>query len=464
MRFSVVIPSYNRAAQLMLTLAAFEKMAYPLGQFELIVVNDGLTDDTDQRLRQYAPPYPLQLVSLSRQTGRAVARNVGVSAARGDILVFCDPDFVVLPQFLSMHDQYQSQAENAVVSGIPHSWGRVYPHFHADFTEEEKHVARASLQQSGLWQDGYWHARSTVEIVTPDDIRHGTGQLERVVASWDLPQPIKAQFASTDVAPWMLAVTRCLSMPRRLFRQAGGFFDKFQQHGLEDWELGYRLHRLGCRFASIAQTIGYHQEHPGSYRNGESATVNLDLLYENNGCSDPELSLLAVYPPSKDIRVYKNVLRILQAWATGDNPLYRSAAAHVRATCERGARLCIDNPASPAYLQLLEAVQPAFKAASDLYELHGTGELPEIRRILGEACGAGPLPDQPPPGTVALPVRKRARKRPAFMRRHARRRRLARKRPAFTRRHAMRRRRLGKRRPALRKRAAASRSRIKRSG
>lgn len=40
MRFSVIIPARNRAKQLMLTLASFEKQTYPMDQFEVVVVND----------------------------------------------------------------------------------------------------------------------------------------------------------------------------------------------------------------------------------------------------------------------------------------------------------------------------------------------------------------------------------------------------------------------------------------
>src|SRR5690606_6471551 len=105
-RFSVIIPTRNRAKQLMLTLASFERQTCPPDQFEVVVVNDGSTDDTMAHLQQYRPPYRLTVVSLNQPVGRAVARNVGVSASSEDMLIFCDADFIVFPDFIRVHEAY----------------------------------------------------------------------------------------------------------------------------------------------------------------------------------------------------------------------------------------------------------------------------------------------------------------------------------------------------------------------
>lgn len=88
-RFSVVIPSYQRAE---LTARAVESvLAQSWPASEIIVVDDGSTDGTAERIAAYAPR-----VNVLRQpnAGVAAARNAGVAAARHEWIAFLDSDDV----------------------------------------------------------------------------------------------------------------------------------------------------------------------------------------------------------------------------------------------------------------------------------------------------------------------------------------------------------------------------------
>jgi glycosyltransferase involved in cell wall biosynthesis len=90
---SVVLPTYNRAHLLEPSL---ESVRAQTGvEFEIVVVDDGSTDDTLARLGRIADPR-LRVVTIAHG-GVAAARNAGVAAARGDVIAFHDSDDVALP-------------------------------------------------------------------------------------------------------------------------------------------------------------------------------------------------------------------------------------------------------------------------------------------------------------------------------------------------------------------------------
>jgi glycosyltransferase involved in cell wall biosynthesis len=84
---SVVIPTYNRAKMICATIDNVLEQTYR--DFELIIVDDGSTDDTLSTLRTYGDR--IRVISQAN-AGPAVARNRGAEAARGEIIAFQDSD------------------------------------------------------------------------------------------------------------------------------------------------------------------------------------------------------------------------------------------------------------------------------------------------------------------------------------------------------------------------------------
>ncbi|MFC5529119.1 glycosyltransferase family 2 protein [Cohnella yongneupensis] len=360
MKFSVIMPTYNRSAQVTLTLAAFEKQTWPMDDFEVIVVNDGSTDDTLERLRQCHTPYRLVIVTLESTGGRSVARNVGVRAAQGEYLIFCDPDYIVLPRFIEVHAHYLNRHPNTAISGVPYMWKNAYTQVFPDYSAEERVKVTAVLQQAGLWNETFENLDRVIEIVTPDDIRQHTGKLEQVISPFEeASEPVIQQFVRTDVAPWLLCVTRSLSMSREMFDHVGGFYEPFKMYGFEDWELGYRLHRLGYPFVCIGEIIGYHQEHPSAFRNTDVNGDNLRMAFRMHGVHDPELSMFAVCSPSEDILLYKNALKKLVDLQNSPSESDRQWARQLTLACAHVAQLFVDQPDSQEYKLAKAAVKQA---------------------------------------------------------------------------------------------------------
>jgi glycosyltransferase involved in cell wall biosynthesis len=98
---SVVMPVLNGAATLSQQLEALAGQTY-LGRWELVIADNGSTDETPQIVREWTGRLPcLRLVDASDRMSTNHARNVGADAARGDLLAFCDADDVAISGWLA---------------------------------------------------------------------------------------------------------------------------------------------------------------------------------------------------------------------------------------------------------------------------------------------------------------------------------------------------------------------------
>jgi glycosyltransferase involved in cell wall biosynthesis len=89
--FSVIVPTYERPAQLSRCLQSFVGLDYPRERFEIVVVDDGGADQLDEVIARFRPALSLQLLR-HEHTGPAGARNLGSRQARGEFLAFTDDD------------------------------------------------------------------------------------------------------------------------------------------------------------------------------------------------------------------------------------------------------------------------------------------------------------------------------------------------------------------------------------
>jgi len=100
---SVIIPTYNRSG--MLEQALRSVYAQTFKDFELIVVDDGSTDNTAKVMEKYAR----QIKYLPKKNGGvASARNLGLKAATGDLVAWLDDDDYFLPDKLEKQVKYMA--------------------------------------------------------------------------------------------------------------------------------------------------------------------------------------------------------------------------------------------------------------------------------------------------------------------------------------------------------------------
>lgn len=107
-KLSMIVPVYNVEDYLAKCL---DSIIYPeLGDYEIILVNDGSTDASGEICREYAAGHPALIRLIEQEnSGLGAARNTGIDAAKGDFLAFIDSDDYLspgaLPEMLALLDE-----------------------------------------------------------------------------------------------------------------------------------------------------------------------------------------------------------------------------------------------------------------------------------------------------------------------------------------------------------------------
>jgi GT2 family glycosyltransferase/glycosyltransferase involved in cell wall biosynthesis len=101
-RISVIIPTYNRAELLAQSLDSLVHQSMPPKEFEVVVVNDGSRDGTENVCERFSKKLPIKYV-YQENSGIASAKNLGVFCSRAPILFFFDDDDVADKELLREH-------------------------------------------------------------------------------------------------------------------------------------------------------------------------------------------------------------------------------------------------------------------------------------------------------------------------------------------------------------------------
>lgn len=215
-RLSVVVPTYERPALLRACIESFDDQV-DAPDFEVVVIDDGSGDHTPAVLDAMAADrgwlHPLR---QSANRGPAAARNAGLAAARGDLLLFVDDDVVASPTLLRTHaDLHAAAGAGAETFAV---LGRVD-----------------------------WHP--SLEV-TPFMRWIDTSGLQFAYDTWLVEGPVEVPAAAFYTAN--------LSMPRRLVLDAGGFDERFPFPAYEDLELATRLTAAGLRMDYRPAALAYH--------------------------------------------------------------------------------------------------------------------------------------------------------------------------------------------------------------
>jgi glycosyltransferase involved in cell wall biosynthesis len=245
-RLSVVIPAYDNAAELDVTLGWLARQTLPPGEFEVIVADDGSPAPLAPAVDKFADRLDITCVRAERNRGRSANRNAGAARARADVLVFLDSDTVPDPGLLIRHAA-----------------------FHANRAGRPGVLLGRRIETDWVGADAL-HRGEPLKPSMMDPYR-----ADRRDAHCALPQ----HWQDFPRAPWLLGFTHNASVDRASFEAVSGFDEAIVKWGLEDTELFYRVfHHHGCPpdlFDMDNEAVAYHLPH---YRSKSELTSTMDNL------------------------------------------------------------------------------------------------------------------------------------------------------------------------------------------
>ena len=118
-RLSLVIATYNRAEQLMVTLGSVAMQSAEAKSWECIVVDNNSSDDTRQRVEAFQRKHSdlnIRYIFEPNQ-GLSHARNAGIMASHGDIVAFIDDDEHIVKDFITAYIDLFDQHPDAMAAG-----------------------------------------------------------------------------------------------------------------------------------------------------------------------------------------------------------------------------------------------------------------------------------------------------------------------------------------------------------
>ncbi len=292
-RYSVIIPAFNNQNYLQVVIKHLFQQSVGVDTFEIIVVDDGSTDQTQillmELLRSVEDSFNFKYIFFPRSETRVmgdsryragISRNLGVKNAVGEILCFIDSDIVIPKNYLQkvgesleIWDGVQARRENLCEKA----------------SQPDLQYDSVNLKKDVIPNTAYWRKFNKTK-------------------NWHcLPYN------------WKYVYTNSFSIRRKLFWKLGGLKKNFIFYGFEDTEFGYRLVKRGYRIHLLELNVFhlFHKNTRSEFFNHQGLRDILlnrtaQIFYLSHFDKDIYESLLKFMGPEPTIRCFiKKLLKLL---------------------------------------------------------------------------------------------------------------------------------------------------------
>jgi peptidoglycan/xylan/chitin deacetylase (PgdA/CDA1 family)/glycosyltransferase involved in cell wall biosynthesis len=208
LKLSVVVSTFNRRDVLVSkTLPAIFKQDLPADEYEVILIVDGSTDGSAAAARELHPPCTLRIIEQPNR-GLSKARNTGIGMARGELVIFIDDDTICTPDLFRRHVEAHTGPDPVVAHGsiflAPGSPASILTN--ANESWYQKYNRHLNLQGGLKWPDQTFLISNS-------------------------------------------------SIPRSTLLACGGLDENLLAK--DDFELGWRLWKMGVRFQYLPAAVAY---------------------------------------------------------------------------------------------------------------------------------------------------------------------------------------------------------------
>jgi len=240
---SVIVPTYNRSKLLDYTLNSLVLQSMPKSNFEVVVADDGSTDNTLEVVEKYRERLNLKYVFQEDKGYRpASARNAGIRAAEGKVVVMVDSGVILNTNCLEAHyDLHIEKGPKVVAIGYVYGFDQgdgMMTVFKRLLIPEEPADSIKFISKDKMFYDVRDYHYTTYQ----DNIQ-------------DLP------------APWYYFWTCHLSVSREQLLSVGLFDEQYDgKWGCEDNDLGLRLHMDGGKYFVLRKAQSIHYPHESNMK------------------------------------------------------------------------------------------------------------------------------------------------------------------------------------------------------
>ena len=203
--FSIIIPTYNRPAQLTQCLQSLAHLDYPRDRFEVIIVDDGSETPAETVVSPFSNQLSVMLI-VQTHSGPAIARNKGAAHAKGEFLAFTDDDCTPAPDWLKTLAARFTETPDIMIGG------------------------------------------QTLNVLVNNPYSTASDLLIRYLYAHYNASPDEARFLTTNN----------LALPIDGFHKIGGFDPLFPRAAAEDREFCERWLCRGFRTAYAPEVLTYH--------------------------------------------------------------------------------------------------------------------------------------------------------------------------------------------------------------
>jgi glycosyltransferase involved in cell wall biosynthesis len=289
---TVIVPTYNRVKLLGYTLDSLVRQSFEPHRFEVIVVDDGSSDNSAELVMEYDHKLNIKYFFQEDKGYRvASARNIGLAHAQGEVIMFIDSGVLLGSDTVKSHwDFHWSKPGMSAVIGYVYGF------------DQNDHQTRELIQ--------------AIDCKYPDE----TIQYFRTTGQFaDLRELAYAQYGDdihNMLAPWIFFWTCNLSIRKQSIDANGSFDTNFDlRWGAEDQDLGLRLFKSGVNIYLNRDAVAIHYPHyKDEMKNLADDLENRKYLHQKHQIIETQL-----YLTFNDFEIHEELNAYYQAAATQDS-------------------------------------------------------------------------------------------------------------------------------------------------